>query len=33
MRAGLASDGVHPTEAGYAAMEGLLAPLLARLGV
>jgi lysophospholipase L1-like esterase len=33
MREGLASDGVHPTPAGYAEMEGLLAPLLAKLGV
>ena len=25
---GLASDGVHPTEAGYAAMEKVLLPVL-----
>lgn len=28
MKPGLAVDGVHPTEAGYAAMERLLAPVL-----
>ncbi|MEP9360262.1 GDSL-type esterase/lipase family protein [Sphingomonas sp. KR3-1] len=28
MKPGLASDGVHPTEAGYAAMEAVLAPVL-----
>lgn len=28
MKPGLASDGVHPTEAGYIAMESVLAPIL-----
>jgi len=28
MKPGLASDGVHPTEAGYAVMEKRLAPIL-----
>ena len=31
MRAGLADDGVHPTEAGYALMSNLAEPVLARL--
>jgi lysophospholipase L1-like esterase len=31
MRPGLAVDGVHPTEAGYAAMEALLMPILKRV--
>jgi len=31
MRPGLAQDGVHPTEAGYAAMATVIEPLLARL--
>lgn len=30
MKPGLASDGVHPTEAGYAAMETVVAPILKR---
>ena len=30
MRPGFASDGVHPTAAGYAAMEAVAAPVLAR---
>ncbi len=33
MKPGLAHDGVHPTEAGYDAMAGVLAPALKRLGV
>jgi lysophospholipase L1-like esterase len=33
MKPGLAYDGVHPTEAGYDAMAGVLAPVLKRLGV
>jgi lysophospholipase L1-like esterase len=33
MRPGYASDGVHPTEQGYAVMEKVLAPVLARLKV
>lgn len=33
MKPGLAHDGVHPTEAGYDAMAGVLAPVLKRLGV
>ncbi len=32
MRPGLAYDGVHPSEAGYAAMESLVGPMLARWG-
>ena len=31
MREGFAYDGVHPTEAGYEAMSGLLEPILKRL--
>ncbi|QNN65154.1 GDSL family lipase [Sphingomonas rhizophila] len=31
MKAGYADDGVHPTIAGYRAMEGVLEPVLARL--
>ncbi|TPG42842.1 GDSL family lipase [Sphingomonas koreensis] len=31
MKPGLAVDGVHPTEAGYAAMESALAPILATM--
>lgn len=31
MKAGLASDGVHPTEAGYAAMETVVTPILRKL--
>jgi lysophospholipase L1-like esterase len=31
MKPGLASDGVHPTEAGYDAMSTLIEPLLHRL--
>ena len=31
MKPGLASDGVHPTAAGYAAMEAVIAPVLARI--
>jgi len=31
MKAGLASDGVHPTAAGYAAMEQVIEPVLHRL--
>lgn len=31
--AALAADGVHPTDAGYAAMERVLTPVLAKLGV
>ncbi len=31
MRAGLAHDGVHPTEAGYDAMAAVVEPVLARL--
>ncbi len=33
MLPGLANDGVHPTEAGYAKMEAVLEPVLRRLGV
>lgn len=33
MRPGLAYDGVHPTEAGYATMEQVLVPVLARMGL
>lgn len=33
MKPGMAHDGVHPTEAGYDAMAGVLAPVLKRLGV
>lgn len=33
MRPGFAYDGVHPTEAGYDAMAGVLSPILARMGV
>lgn len=33
MKPGMAYDGVHPTEAGYDAMAGVLAPVLKRLGV
>jgi lysophospholipase L1-like esterase len=33
MKPGMAYDGVHPTEAGYDAMAGVVAPLLARLKV
>lgn len=33
MKPGFAYDGVHPTEAGYAAMEAVLAPLLKARGV
>ncbi len=33
MRAGLAYDGVHPTEAGYDAMAGVLAPILRQNGL
>ncbi len=33
MKPGLASDGVHPTGAGYDAMATVLAPVLRRLGV
>jgi lysophospholipase L1-like esterase len=33
MKPGMASDGVHPTEAGYAAMESVLEPLLKARGV
>lgn len=32
MRPGLAYDGVHPTEAGYAVMEQVLSPILAAKG-
>jgi lysophospholipase L1-like esterase len=31
MKPGLAVDGVHPTEAGYDAMQKLVEPLLARV--
>lgn len=31
MKPGLASDGVHPTEAGYAAMEAVITPILKRV--
>jgi lysophospholipase L1-like esterase len=33
MKPGMAYDGVHPTEAGYDAMAGVLGPLLAARGV
>ncbi|RHW19316.1 GDSL family lipase [Sphingomonas gilva] len=33
MKPGMADDGVHPTPAGYDAMERVLAPVLARMGV
>jgi lysophospholipase L1-like esterase len=33
MRPGLAYDGVHPTEAGYATMEQVLEPMLAAKGL
>jgi lysophospholipase L1-like esterase len=31
MKPGLASDGVHPTEAGYDAMAGVVEPVLRRI--
>jgi lysophospholipase L1-like esterase len=33
MRSGLASDGVHPTEAGYDAMAGVIEPVLRGMGL
>jgi len=33
MKPGMASDGVHPTEQGYIAMEGVIEPLLKARGV
>ena len=33
IRAGLATDGVHPTEAGYDAMATVLAPVLRQMGL